>query len=96
MTFIRTHSYSVAPDDLDEFLEHRASLIATIRASHTGLSEVRLVRLDDGTYTDAWHWDSLEQRDAALSAIATFTDAPAAMALTRDGSRSDGETVDLR
>jgi hypothetical protein len=96
MTFVRTHSYAVAPADLDEFLKHRTSLITTIRASHPGLTEVRLTRLDDGTYTDAWHWDSLEHRDAALRAIADFTDATLSMARTRDRSVQDGEVVDLR
>jgi hypothetical protein len=96
MTFVRTHTYAVAPADLDEFLKHRASLITAVRASHPGLTEVRLIRLDDGTYTDAWHWDSLEQRDAALSAIADFGDAPLSMALTSDRSVQDGKTVDLR
>jgi hypothetical protein len=96
MSVVRNHIYSVDPADLDELLNRRSSLIATVRASHPGLSATRLVRLDDGTYCDTWHWETAEQLGAALAAIPTFAEAPATMSLTRDGTAQNGEVLDER
>ena len=86
MAVSRTHRYSVDPTDLDELIARRAELIAAIRAAHPGLSEARLTRLEDGSFTDVWRWDSAEQMQAAQ----------AAMSLTRDATAIDGEIVDER
>jgi hypothetical protein len=74
MSVARTHHYILDPADLDELLARRATLIATVRESYPGLTETRLTRLADGTYTDVWRWDSTEQMQAALAAAPTIPD----------------------
>ncbi|GGN22007.1 hypothetical protein GCM10010109_36400 [Actinoplanes campanulatus] len=96
VTAVRSHRYSVDPADLEEFLARRASLIGTVRETHPGLTAAVLVRLDDGTYTDTWHWSGEQELNAALAAIATFPEAPLAMALTSDATASNGLVVDQR
>ena len=96
MTVVRAHSYSVDPADLAEFLARRSSLIGTVRDGHPGLVMTRLVRMEDGTYTDTWHWENAAQMGAALAAIGTFPEAPLAMALTKGSQARDGEVVDER
>jgi hypothetical protein len=96
MTAVRAHTYTVDPAGLEEFLARRASLIGTVRETHPGLTATVLVRLDDDTYTDTWHWASEAQLRAALAAIATFPEAPLTMALTRDATARNGLVVDRR
>lgn len=96
MTVVRSHTYSVVPADVEEFLARRASLIGTVRETHPGLTRAVLVKLDDGTYSDTWHWESAAQLGGALAAIATFPEAPLAMALTRDATAQNGQVVDQR
>ena len=95
MAVIRTHRYSVDPADLDKLLALRASLVAAIRAAYPGLAEVRLTRLEDGSYTDSWRWDSAAQMQAAFPATA-LPDAHAALALAREYTASYGEVIDER
>ena len=68
MSLVRTHNYAVGPADLDELLARRATLISTIRAAYAGLAETRLTRLEDGTYTNAWRWDTADHMRAARPA----------------------------
>lgn len=96
MPVVRSHRYSVADAGLEEFLARRSSLIATVREGHPGLSRAVLIRLEDGTYTDTWYWESAGQLDAALAALPTFPEAPLTMALTRDGTALNGRVVDER
>jgi hypothetical protein len=96
MTAVRAHTYDIDPVDLEEFLARRASLIGTVRETHPGLTRTVLVRLDDDTYTDTWHWASATELRAALAAIATFPEAPLTMALTRNGTARNGLIVDQR
>ncbi|GAB2442906.1 hypothetical protein [Streptosporangium sandarakinum] len=96
MSAVRSHRYSVADTDLEEFLARRNSLIATIREGHPGLVRTVLVRLEDGTYTDNWHWETAEQMGAALAALPTFPEAPLTMALTGDATALNGRVVDER
>lgn len=51
MSPVRTHHYAVAEADFEEFTARRATLITAIRAAHPGLTETRLIRQQDGTYT---------------------------------------------
>jgi len=81
---------------LTQLLARRAEVIAAIRAAHPGLTQTRLTRLEDGTYTDAWRWDSAEQMQAALAAAPDFPQARAAMSLTRDATAVNGEIIDER
>ncbi|GAT70237.1 hypothetical protein HS048_01045 [Planomonospora sp. ID91781] len=96
MSVVRSHTYSVDPADLEEFLARRASLIGTVRETHPGLTAALLVELEDGTYSDTWHWESDAQMGAALAAISTFPEAPLTMALTRDAAALNGRVVDER
>lgn len=93
MSVVRSHTYSVDPADLEEFLARRASLIGTVREAHPGLTRALLIKLDDDTYSDTWHWESGAQMAAALAAIHTFPEAPLTMALTRNATAKDGEVV---
>ncbi|GAA3423108.1 hypothetical protein ACWDTT_01950 [Streptosporangium sandarakinum] len=96
MSAVRSHRYSVADTDLEEFLARRNSLIATIREGHPGLVRTVLVRLEDGTYTDTWHWETAEQMGAAFAALPTFPEAPLTMALTGDATALNGRVIDER
>lgn len=96
MAVVRAHHYTVDPADLDELITLRAKLIATIRTAHPGLTETRLTRLEDGTFTDVWRWDSAEQMQAAFPAVASIPEARAAMSLTRDATALNGEIIDER
>jgi hypothetical protein len=96
MSAVRSHHYSVAEADLEEFLARRRSLVATVRKTHPGLTVALLVQLQDGTYSDIWRWESAEQMGAALAAIPTFPEAPLTMALTRDATAQDGQIIDER
>jgi hypothetical protein len=96
MPVVRSHKYSVDPVDLAEFLARRASLIGTVRETHSGLTSALLVKLDDNTYSDTWLWDSGAQMQAALAAIQTFPEAPLTMALTKGATAQDGQVVDER
>jgi Antibiotic biosynthesis monooxygenase len=96
MAVVRMHRYQVDPADLEELLARRATLISAIRAAHPGLAEARLTRLEDGTYTDVWRWDSSEQMLAAFGDMAAFPEAGAAMALTQGATAVNGEIIDER
>ncbi len=60
----------------DEMLNRRPALEAGVREKLPGLLEIRLVRLDDGTYLDVLRWES---REAADAAIEKFADVPEAV-----------------
>jgi len=96
MSVVRSHTYSVDPANLEEFLARRASLIGTIRETHPGLTMALLIKLDDDRYSDTWHWASAAQLGAALAAIHTFPEAPLTMALTKDPTAQNGQVVDQR
>ncbi|MGN6175692.1 MAG: hypothetical protein ACTHPS_22500 [Streptosporangiaceae bacterium] len=95
MAVTRTHHYPVDEADVPELLARRAAVIAAIRAAYPGLSHTRLIRLEDGTFTDTWRWDSAGQMQAALAAM-PIPEARAAMSLTRDATAQDGEIIDER
>jgi|ERR1700733_6064 hypothetical protein len=96
MSPVRTHHYAVAEADFEEFTARRATLITAIRAAHPGLTETRLIRQQDGTYTDAWHWDSLDQMISAAADLVNFPQAGAAMSLVKDNVAVDGVVIDQR
>lgn len=92
---VRMHTYRVSPDDLTEFLSRRAALIADLRTEHPGLAQVQLIRLEDGTYRDTWHWDSFEQMATAFPAAGS-PQATAVQSFTTDADALNGEVVDDR
>jgi hypothetical protein len=95
MTVTKTHHYTIEPADLDELLARRAALITAVRAAYPGLTGTRLTRLEDGTFTDTWHWDTAERMRAARPAT-SLPEAQAAMSLVRDHTARNGEIIDER
>jgi hypothetical protein len=95
MTVTKTHRYSVGEADLDELLARRAALITAVRAAYPGLTGTQLTRLEDGTFTDTWRWDTAERMRAARPAT-ELPEARAAMSLVRDHTARHGEVVDER
>ncbi|MET8872377.1 hypothetical protein [Nocardia sp. NPDC004604] len=96
MPVVRIHHYRVAADRLDALLTQRATLIDGIRRANPGLTETRLTRLEDGSYSDTWRWESAEQMLAAIGASQGFPLVGATMALTQDATAETGEIVDER
>lgn len=95
MTVTKTHHYAVGDADLDELLARRAALISAVRAAYPGLTGTQLTRLEDGTFTDTWRWDSAERMRAARPAT-ELPEARAAMSLVRDHTARNGEILDER
>ena len=67
-------------------------MIDAIRSAHPGLTSTRLARLEDGTYTDTWQWDSFQSMVAAFP-MAQSADAAAAWALTNNASATSGQVI---
>ena len=64
-------------DGVEEaMLSRRPQLEAAVREKLPGLLDIRLVRLDDGTFLDVLRWES---RAAADAAIEKFAEVPEAM-----------------
>ena len=95
MTVTKTHYYTVGEADLDELLARRGALITAVRAAYPGLTGTQLTRLEDGTFTDTWRWDTAERMRAARPAT-ELPEARAAMSLVRDHTARNGEVVDER
>ena len=89
---VRVHTYVVEPKNLAEFLTRRAAVIDLIRAAHPGPVATRLVRLEDGSYTDTWSWESMPAMAAAFP-LAQSPEAAAAWSLTSDSTAVNGEVV---
>ena|ERR671925_68178 len=53
----------------------RAALEAAVRERLPGLLDIRLVRLDDGTYLDVLRWESRAAADAATDQYASIPEA---------------------
>jgi hypothetical protein len=96
MNAVRTHTYRVDPDRLEQLLTQRAALIDGIRAGNPGFLEARLTRHEDGTYSDVWRWESAELMTTALAAAAGFPLVAATLALTHDSSVQNGEIINER
>jgi hypothetical protein len=94
MSVVRMHRYTIDPANLPELLRRRAALVGKIRSRFDGLAEARLTRLEDGSYIDAWRWDSIEQMKNALVAAPTLPEVGATMSMTSNRSAEDGEIVD--
>jgi hypothetical protein len=93
---IRVHRYTVDAENIDEFIARRAALIEAMREKHPGLTETRLIRLEDGSFIDTWRWASPGEMRAAFASVPLMPEVPAAMSLTRDASNEDGEVIDAR
>jgi hypothetical protein len=59
----------------EEMLSRRPALEAGVKEKLPGLLDIRLVRLDDGTYLDILRWQSREAADAAMERFAEVPEA---------------------
>ena len=96
MATVRTHRYTLAPDQVEKFLAQRAELIGQWRDAGFDLVETRLYRLEDGTYLDIWRWTSKEVMAKAFDAMGEFPLVGDTLGMTSDHSAVDGELVDER
>jgi hypothetical protein len=96
MTAVRIHRYSVDPAQLDALLARRVQLIDGIRSGFPGLTATTLVKLENDSYVDTWHWESAELMGAALAAAAGFPAVADTLGLTEDHVVHAGEVIDQR
>jgi heme-degrading monooxygenase HmoA len=59
----------------EEMLSRRPALEAGVRKQLPGLLDIRLIRLEDGTYIDLLRWESREAADAAVEKFAEIPEA---------------------
>ena len=59
----------------EEMLSRRPALEDGVRQKLPGLRDIRLVRVDDGTYLDVLRWESREAADAAIELFAEVPEA---------------------
>ena len=96
MAVVRTTRFRAEHTTTEKVLDTRARLIAAVRASHPGLTEARLARLEDGTWVDAWRWESPEAMQAALASAPSLPEAAAAFALATDATAENALVIDER
>jgi heme-degrading monooxygenase HmoA len=79
----------------EEMLSRRPVLEAGVREKLPGLLDIRLVRLDDGTYLDVLRWQSREAADAAIEKFAEVREAEEIHAFLPEGlAHYRGEVVE--
>jgi heme-degrading monooxygenase HmoA len=59
----------------EEMLRRRPELEIAVKEKLPGLLDIRLVRLEDGTYLDVLRWESREAADAAIETFAAVPEA---------------------
>lgn len=59
----------------EEMLSRRPALEAAVREKLPGLLDIRLIRLDDGSFIDLLRWESREAADAAIEKFAEVPEA---------------------
>ena len=96
MATVRTHRYTLGPDQVEKFLAQRAELIGQWRAAGLDLVETRLYRLEDGTYLDIWRWASDEVMAKAFDTMGEIPLVGATLGMTSEHSAVDGDLVDER
>ena len=62
----------IRPGIEEELRARRPALEAAVRERLPGLLDIKLVRLDDGTYLDVLRWESREAADAAVEQFASI------------------------
>ncbi|WP_405488824.1 hypothetical protein [Nocardia sp. NBC_00511] len=96
MPVLWIHDFRVVTGRIDALLTRRAELIERLRRSAPGLTETRLTRLENGSYTDTWRWASAEQMLTALRDLPGFGRTALFPGLTLDDTAETGEIVDER
>jgi heme-degrading monooxygenase HmoA len=89
-------THAKARDGAEEkMLSRRPVLEAGVREKLPGLVDIRLVRLDDGTYLDVLRWQSREAADAAIEKFAEIPEAEEIHAFLPEGlAHYRGEVVE--
>src|SRR5919108_4959297 len=59
----------------EDMLRRRPALEAGVREKLPGLVDIRLIRLEDGTYIDLLRWESRQAADAAVEKFAEIPEA---------------------
>jgi heme-degrading monooxygenase HmoA len=78
----------------EEMLSRRVALEAGVREKLPGLLDIRLIRLDDGTYLHVLRWESREAADAATELFAEVPEAGEIHGLLPEGlAHHRGEVV---
>jgi hypothetical protein len=93
MTVLRFTRYTTDPADAAEMLARRTALVAAARSAFPGLLDTQLAKLDDGTWIDIWHWESLAQAHAAIRDAPSVPEAAAAISLAKDVTVEFAEVV---
>lgn len=79
----------------EEMLSRRPALEEGVRDKLPGLLDIRLVRLEDGTYLDVLRWQSREAADAAVEKFAEVDEAEEIHAFLPEGlAHYRGEVVE--
>lgn len=93
MTVLRIVRFKTDPENAQEMLAARETLIKTVRDKFPGLHEARLGKIDDLTYIDVWRWEELANVQAAIAAVPTMPEAGAAFKWTYDSVGEFAEVV---
>jgi hypothetical protein len=94
MTVLRLDHFTIDPADTGEMLTRHAALVATAKDAFPGLIEVQLAKVDDQTWIDVWHWDTLANAQAAAAQGPTIPEAGAAFSLTKSLAVEYAQVVD--
>ena len=94
MTVLRLDHFTIDPADTGEMLTRHAALVATAKDAFPGLIEVQLAKVDDQTWIDVWHWDTLANAQAAATQGPTIPEAGAAFSLTKSLAVEYAQVVD--
>lgn len=93
MSVLRIVRYKTDPENAQEMLAARETLIKKVREDFPGLYEARLAKIDDETYIDVWRWEEMANVQAAIAAVPTMPEAGAAFKYTRDTVADFAEVI---
>ena len=63
--------YVVEDDQEQQFLAKRGAMVEAAKENFPGLIDVKLAKLDDGSYVDAWIWEDRSFCEAAMAKVET-------------------------
>lgn len=93
MSVLRIVRFKTDPENAQEMLAARETLIKKVREDYPGLYEARLAKIDEETYIDVWRWETMDNVKAAIAAVPTMPEAGAAFKLTRDTTADFAEVI---
>ncbi len=65
--------YVVEGDQEQAFLAKRGAMVKAAKENFPGLIDVKLAKLDDGSYVDAWIWEDRSFCEAAMAKVETVS-----------------------